>query len=115
MEVVKTIKLKIYPDDHGWLDGAAIEVNRVFSYCDDVSQKQHDYCRAGSPRKPPAGFDLCSLTPDMRNFASTSRRIRFSASASNMPRSERLPASHGSGGAHRGVPTGPLGGSRSRG
>jgi hypothetical protein len=50
--VIRTIKLKVYPDDYGWLNQAARAVNRVFNYCNEVSQKQYDYWRACANCKP---------------------------------------------------------------
>jgi hypothetical protein len=66
--ITRTIKLKVYPDDHAWLNGAAREVNRVFNYCNEVSAQQAAYYRLGSPRKWLSGFDLCSLTAGYSEF-----------------------------------------------
>jgi IS605 OrfB family transposase len=66
--ITRTIKLKIYPDDYAWLDGAAREVNQVFNYCNEVSAKQASYYRLGSPRRRLSGVDLCSLTSGYTEF-----------------------------------------------
>jgi hypothetical protein len=65
----KTIKLKIYPDDYGWLNAAACEVNQIFNYCNEVSARQHSYWKAGEThRKRLSGIDLCNLTSGYTEF-----------------------------------------------
>src|SRR5689334_4767224 len=33
----RTLKLKVRSESYHWLDAAAIEVNQVFNYCNDIS------------------------------------------------------------------------------
>jgi hypothetical protein len=63
-----TLRLKVKPEAYAWLDAAAVEVNRVWNFCNETSQKQADYYRQGSPRKLLSGFDLCALTAGYTEF-----------------------------------------------
>src|SRR5581483_6564459 len=55
-----TLRLKVRPESHRWLDAAAIEVNRVYNYCNEISYLTAT--RTDRKRKWLSGFDLCSLT-----------------------------------------------------
>jgi putative transposase len=55
-----TLRLKVRPESYGWLSAAAVEVNRVFNYCNEVSLQTAT--RTDLKRKWLSGFDLCSLT-----------------------------------------------------
>jgi putative transposase len=60
LSFTRTLKLKVRSDSYGWLNAAAVEVNQVFNYCNEIS-----YATATRPdrkRKWLSGFDLCSLT-----------------------------------------------------
>jgi Putative transposase DNA-binding domain len=35
--VTRTLKLKVRPESYGWLSAAAVEVNEVFNYCNQIS------------------------------------------------------------------------------
>jgi putative transposase len=56
----RTLKLKVRRESYGWLNAAAIEVNEVFNYCNQVSYQTAT--RTDLKRKWLSGFDLCSLT-----------------------------------------------------
>src|SRR5581483_11364809 len=56
----RTLRLKVRPQCHGWLDAATIEVNRVYNYCNEISYLTAT--RTDRKRKWLSGFDLCSLT-----------------------------------------------------
>ena len=56
----RTLKLKVRGESYRWLDAAAIEVNEVFNYCNDISCATAT--RTDRKRKWLSGFDLCSLT-----------------------------------------------------
>jgi hypothetical protein len=57
---VRTLRLKVKPESYSWLDAAAIEVNQVWNYCNEISN------RAARPfvgrPKWLGGFDLNNLT-----------------------------------------------------
>ena len=57
---VLTLRLKVKTDAHAWLNRAAVEVNQVFNYCNQISYRAiRPY--VGKP-KWLSGFDLCNLT-----------------------------------------------------
>ena len=58
--VVRTIRLKVRPECYSWLGAAAVEVNRVFNFCNETSFLAAT--RTDKKRKWLAGFDLCNLT-----------------------------------------------------
>jgi putative transposase len=57
---MRTLRLKVKPESYAWLDAAAIEVNQVWNYCNEMSN------RAARPfvgrPKWLSGFDLNNLT-----------------------------------------------------
>src|SRR5437762_3092147 len=57
---IRTLKLKVRRESYGWLNAAAVEVNEVFNYCNQISWQTAT--RTDSKRKWLSGFDLCSLT-----------------------------------------------------
>jgi putative transposase len=57
---VRTLRFKVRPESHGWLNAAAIEVNRVFNYCNEISHATAT--RTDRKRKWLSGYDLCNLT-----------------------------------------------------
>lgn len=57
-----TLRLKVQPDDHAWLNEAAREVNAVWNFCNERSAEQYSRWKLGSNCKPLSGFDLCNLT-----------------------------------------------------
>jgi hypothetical protein len=49
--LTRTLKLKVRRESYGWLSAAAIEVNEVFNYCNQVSYQtatRTDLKRSGS-------------------------------------------------------------------
>jgi IS605 OrfB family transposase len=56
----RTLKLKVRAESYRWLDAAAIEVNQVFNYCNEMAFATAT--RTDLARKWLSGFDLCSLT-----------------------------------------------------
>lgn len=58
--MIKTLRLKVHPDAHSWLNKAAVEVNHVWNYCNETSMKAAT--RTDRLRKWMTGFDLCYLT-----------------------------------------------------
>ena len=57
---IRTLRLKIRPESYPWLNAAAVEVNQVFNYTNEVSY--HTATRTDLKRKWLSGFDLCALT-----------------------------------------------------
>src|SRR5579872_4524177 len=56
----RTLRLKVQRESYRWLEAAAIEVNQVFNYCNEISLATAT--RTDTARKWLSGFDLCSLT-----------------------------------------------------
>jgi IS605 OrfB family transposase len=56
----RTLRLKVRDESYRWLDAAAMEVNQVFNYCNEVSFDTAR--RTDRRRKWLTGFDLCNLT-----------------------------------------------------
>lgn len=58
--VTRTLRLKVRPESYRWLEAAAIEVNQIWNWCNEISAK------AGRPYvgkgKWLSGFDLCKLS-----------------------------------------------------
>jgi putative transposase len=57
---LRTLRLKVRRESYRWLDAAAIEVNQVFNYCNEISYATAT--RTDLARKWLSGFDLCKLT-----------------------------------------------------
>jgi putative transposase len=58
--VTRTLRLKVRPECYQWLDAAAIEVNQIWNWCNEISAKAtHPYVGKG---KWLSGFDLCKLS-----------------------------------------------------
>jgi putative transposase len=57
---MRTLRLKVRRETYGWLNAAAVEVNKVFNYCNEISLETAT--RSDSKRKWLSGFDLCKLT-----------------------------------------------------
>jgi putative transposase len=58
--VTRTLRLRVRPESYRWLDAAAIEVNQVWNWCNEVSPKAaHPYVGKG---KWLSGFDLNNLS-----------------------------------------------------
>ena len=36
---MRTLRLKVRQESYGWLNAAAVEVNEVFNYCNEISLK----------------------------------------------------------------------------
>lgn len=64
----RTVKLKVRRESYGWLSAAAMEVNEVFNYCNQISW--HTATRTDLKRKWLSGFDLCSLTSGAARYFS---------------------------------------------
>jgi hypothetical protein len=60
LSFTRTLRLKVRAEAYSWLNGAAVEVNEVFNYCNETSLKAAT--RTDSKRKWMSGFDLCNLT-----------------------------------------------------
>ena len=56
----RTLRLKVRPESHAWLNAAAVEVNGVFNYCNQISVATAT--RTDRKRKWLSGYDLCNLT-----------------------------------------------------
>src|SRR5215469_4692833 len=56
----RTLKFKVRRESYRWLEAAAIEVNQVFNYCNEISVAT--VTRTDRARKWLSGFDLCNLT-----------------------------------------------------
>jgi putative transposase len=57
---MRTLRLKVRRETYGWLNAAAVEVNEVFNYCNEISL--NTATRSDTKRKWLTGFDLCNLT-----------------------------------------------------
>jgi IS605 OrfB family transposase len=57
---IRTLRFKVRPESHAWLNAAAVEVNGVFNYCNQISLATAT--RTDRKRKWLSGYDLCSLT-----------------------------------------------------
>src|SRR5580693_7743959 len=56
----RTLRLKVRPEAYRWLNAAAIEVNQVYNYANEISYATAR--RTDLKRKGLSGFDLCTLT-----------------------------------------------------
>ena len=64
----RTLRLKVRKEAYAWLNQAAIEVNQIWNYCNEISYKATE---TGTERPNPrwlTGFDLCYLTSGMTKF-----------------------------------------------
>ena len=57
---ILTLRLKVRPESYPWLNAAAIEVNQVYNYANEISYATAR--RTDLKRKWLSGFDLCGLT-----------------------------------------------------
>jgi putative transposase len=57
---ISTLRLKVRPESYPWLNAAAVEVNQVYNYCNEISYATAT--RTDRKRKWLSGYDLCSLT-----------------------------------------------------
>jgi hypothetical protein len=60
LSLTRTLRLKVRSEAYAWLNGAAMDVNEVFNYCNETSYKAAT--RTDLKRKWLSGFDLCALT-----------------------------------------------------
>lgn len=67
-EFKKTVHLKVKPEAYAWLTQAAVEVNQVWNYCNETSQKALETGTERPAAKWLSGFDLCYLTAGMTEF-----------------------------------------------
>ena len=58
--LIRTLRLKVRPESYPWLNAAAIEVNQVYNYANEISYATAR--RTDLKRKGLSGFDLCTLT-----------------------------------------------------
>jgi putative transposase len=58
--LIRTLRLKVRPESYPWLNAAAIEVNQVYNYVNEISYATAR--RTDLKRKWLSGFDLCTLT-----------------------------------------------------
>jgi len=56
----RTLRFKVRPESYAWLNAAAIEVNGVFNYCNQISLATAT--RTDRKRKWLSDYDLCNLT-----------------------------------------------------
>jgi len=63
---IQTLRFKVRPESYGWLNAAAMEVNQVFNYCNEISFATAT--RTDRKRKWLSGFDLCYLTAGATEF-----------------------------------------------
>jgi len=56
----RTLRLKVCPESYPWLNAAAVEVNAVFNYANEMSYNTAR--RTDRKRKWLSGYDLCNLT-----------------------------------------------------
>lgn len=70
MASIRTLRLKVQPDDYAWLNAAAREVNAVWNYCNERSAEQAARWRLGENRPFLSGFDLCRLTDGYTEYTS---------------------------------------------
>jgi IS605 OrfB family transposase len=56
----RTLRFKVRPESYAWLNAAAVEVNGVFNYCNQISFATAT--RTDRKRKWLSGYDLCNLT-----------------------------------------------------
>lgn len=68
MSQIKTIHLKVKSEAWPWLDRAAIEVNQVWNYCREVSDKALEPGTERPNGKWLSGFDLGKLTSGMTYY-----------------------------------------------
>jgi hypothetical protein len=57
---IRTLRPKVCPEAYRWLNAAAVEVNQVYNYANEISYATAT--RTDLKRKWLSGFDLCSLT-----------------------------------------------------
>jgi IS605 OrfB family transposase len=62
----RTLKFKVRRESYGWLSAAAVEVNQVFNYCNQISWETAT--RTDLKRKWLSGFDLCALTAGSASY-----------------------------------------------
>jgi putative transposase len=56
----RTLRLKVRPEAYRWLNAAAVEVNQVYNYANEISYATAR--RTDLKRKWLSGYDLCALT-----------------------------------------------------
>lgn len=62
---IRTLRLKVKPESHGWLNHAAVEVNQVWNACNERSSSV-----LGNLGKWVSGFDLCNWTTGTAKYMS---------------------------------------------
>lgn len=67
MNLFKTLRLKIYPSCHAWLDAAAVEVNQVWNWAAETCVDAADKNRRANA-KWLSGFDLNKLSSGATKF-----------------------------------------------
>ncbi len=66
--LTRTLRLKVKGEAYAWLNQAAIEVNQIWNYCNEISYKA---TQTSVERPNPmwlSGYDLCNLTSGMTKF-----------------------------------------------
>ena len=66
LSFTRTLRLKVHLEAYAWLNAAAVEVNRVFNYCNGTSHAAAT--RTDTNRKWLSDFDLCYLTAGATKF-----------------------------------------------
>src|SRR6267142_2975069 len=78
LSFTRTFRFKVKPESYTWLNAAAVEVNQVFNYCNEVSLLAAT--RTDRKQKWLSGFELCTLTAGTSRYfehigANTIQRI----------------------------------------
>jgi putative transposase len=63
---IRTLRLKVKPESYSWLNAAAIEINQVWNYANEVSAKAAR--PFAGPPKWLSGYDLDKLTAGATDY-----------------------------------------------
>jgi len=86
--VTRALRLKIKTESYAWLNAAAYEVNQVWNWAAEVSEKAARPCTG--ERKWLTGFDLNNLSSVPLSTSTKSVPIRSNGWARSTPRSAAL-------------------------
>ena len=65
---IKTLRLKVKREAYPWLNQAAIEVNQIWNYCNEMSYKAVETSVERPNPRWLSGYDLCHLTAGMTKY-----------------------------------------------
>jgi len=85
LSVTRTLRLKLKSETYKWLNAAAVEVNQVWNWAAQVSEKAARPCTG--ERKWLTGFDLIISPRVPRSISTQSVPTRSNGSMASMPRS----------------------------